>query len=264
MKKSILLLLSLSLSAPFALNADDASKPSAKGKWREYFGLEKTETREKISGREPDNPESMVDLVDVPTSNVLDYGGFRLNFRLYSEGGVQNHISFGVFRRLNIGASWDIERLLGSEEARTVAPALFVKFRVYDGSVVLPSLALGYDGQGRFYDRDKDEYRERERGLHAVFSKELHFPGLLGHAGANIAKFKDGEVFGFVGFSYVIENKVALLTEYDNIRKGPENRWNAGVRFFPVPSLAIDFAFRRIASRYDKERIIRINWVGTF
>lgn len=264
MKKLFLILFFLSIASSLPLNAEDSPKSSSRGKWREYFGLEKAEKREKISDREPDNPESMLDLVDSPTSNVLDYGGFRLNFRLYSDGGVQNHISFGVFRRLNIGAAWDIERLMGSEEARTVAPALYVKFRVYDGSNVLPSLALGYDGQGRFFDRTRDEYSERERGLHAVFSRELYFPGLLVHAGVNIAKFRDGEVFGFAGFSYMIENKMALLAEYDNIRKGPDNRWNAGVRFFPVPSLAIDFAFRRIASKYDKERIIRINWVGTF
>ncbi|OGR85762.1 MAG: hypothetical protein A2901_01225 [Elusimicrobia bacterium RIFCSPLOWO2_01_FULL_54_10] len=272
-KKSIIFACLLLLTPVFARSESSGSK------WREYFGLESKEDTVKASEdeipapkreRKPrrkrtiDNPEGMVDLVDSPTSNVLDYGGFRLNFRLYTAGGVQNHISFGVFKRLNIGATWDIEKLLGSEDPRTVSPTLFAKFRIYDGGNVLPSFAVGYDGQGRFYDRTVDEYSERERGLFAAFTREIYWPALQIHFGANIAKFKDAEVYGFTGLSYQIEDKVALLMEYDNIRKGPNNRWNAGVRFFPVPSLAVDFAFRRIASKYDKERIIRINWVGAF
>ena len=269
MRKTIPLVVFLSFLAPALLAADPAAKPASNSKWREYFGLESKESvpQETRRTRKPasiENPEGMVDLVDAPTSNVLDYGGFRLNFRLYSAGGVLGHISFGVFKRLNIGASWDIEKLLGSEDPRTVAPALYAKFRVYDGGDILPSMAIGYDGQGRFYDRSIDEYSERERGLYAAFSREIAVPELQIHAGANIAKFKEGEVFGFTGISYRIEDKVALITEYDNIRKGANNRFNAGVRFFPVPSLAIDFAFRRIASVFEKERIIRINWVGSF
>ena len=79
-----------------------------------------------------------------------------------------------------------------------------------------------------------------------------------------MAEFKDAKVLGSIGISYQVEQRLAVFTEYDNIRVGPENRWNAGVRIFPVPSLGIDFAFRRIASNQDKERIVRINYVGTF
>ena len=254
----------LFISVGIPLNAGDKPPAASNSKWREYFGLEKEEKQEKISDSEAANTSNMLDLVDVPTSDVLDYGAFRLNFLLYSKGGVQNHISFGVFRRLNIGTTWDIEQLLGSEEVKTVPPSLMVKFRVYDGGDILPSLGIGYDGQGRFFNRTVNDYFEHERGLYAVLSRELYFSDLLMHAGANISRFREGDVFGFVGISYKIENKFAIFTEYDNIRVGPENRWNTGVRFFPIPSLAIDFAFRRIASRYDKERVIRINWVGAF
>jgi len=254
----------LFIAPSVSLNAADKTPAASGSKWREYFGLEKTEKREKISDSESETVGSILDLVDVPTSDVLEYGQFRLNFLLYSKGGVQNHIAFGVFRRLNIGTTWDIDQLLGSEEVKTVPPSLMVKFRVYDGGNILPSLAIGYDGQGRFFNRTLNDYFEHERGLYAVLSKELYFSDFLMHAGANISRFRDGNAFGFFGFSYKIENKVAIFTEYDNIHKGPENRWNAGVRFLPTPSLAVDFAFRRIASKYDKERVLRINWVAAF
>ena len=252
-----------------AASADEETKSAGKDKWREYFGLNKRNRpdRARKKQRESDeesNPEGMLDLVDAPTTNVVDYGAYRVNFRFYSAGGVLSHMSFGVFKRLNIGASWDVEQVLGSEDPKTVAPALNVKFRVYDGSQAMPSIAVGYDGQGRFYDRGKEEYSERERGLYIVFGRELFFSNFLAQAGADIAKFRDGEVFGFAGLSYMIEEKVALFSEYDNIRVGPNNRWNAGIRIFPIPSLGIDFAVRQIASIHDKERIVRINYVGTF
>lgn len=259
------------LSTQNFLYSKEKTTDKPKRTWREYFmrGTKEVKSpeikKESFADDTEDlNPEGMIDLIDMPTSNVIDYGGYRLNFRLYSKGGFLSHISFGVFRRLNIGASWDNEEVIGSENPSTNVPTLSVKFRAYDGGQILPSFALGYDGQGRFFNRTTDEYQERERGLFAVFGRELFFPKLEVHAGANIAKFKEGIVLGFVGLSYTIEQKIALITEYDNIRVGPDNRWNAGIRVFPIPALAIDFAFRRIASDKEKERIVRINFVGSF
>ena len=210
------------------------------------------------------NPEGMMDLIDSQTPNAIDYGADRLNFRLFSQGGLLSHLSFGVFRRLNIGASWELEDVIGSENPSTSAPALNVKFRVYDGGEVLPAAAIGYDGQGRFFDKASDEYGERERGLYLALGREVFFPRLEWYGGVNISKFKEGLLFGSVGLSYSLEEKFVLMTEYDNVRDGPNNRWNAGIRVFPIPSLGIDFAFRRIASNQDKERVIRINYVGSF
>lgn len=251
-----------------------------KRSWRDFFkGSSRKKETEGDSGSsfrrkkeisdsgelsEESNPEGMVDLVDAPTTNIIDYGGYRLNFRLYSGGGLVSHLSFGVFRRLNIGASWDNEKVIGTEDPTTNSPTLNIKLRAYDGSRILPSLAIGYDGQGRFFNKATDQYTERERGLYLAFEREFFFPRLEFYGGTNIAKFKEGEVYGFVGASYLIEQKIALIMEYDNIRVGPRNRWNAGIRVFPISSLAIDFAVRKIGSIEDKERIVRINYVGSF
>lgn len=270
----------------FLLSAEKEPTAKPKKSWREYFmgSSEKKHPKEKtkksaeptaLSGRtsmdrkssgdrEELNPEGMVDLVDAPTSNVIDYGGYRLNFRLYSKGGLLTHLSFGVFQRLNIGASWDNEEVIGSENPHSNAPTLNVKFRVYDGGEVLPSFAIGYDGQERFFDKIKDDYSERERGLFGVFGREIFFPKLEFYGGINSGKFKDGTVQGFIGLSYTIEQRLVILMEYDNIRTGAGKRFNAGIRVFPIPSLGIDFAFRRIGSSEDKERIVRINYVGSF
>lgn len=249
--------------------AEDQESQIPERSWKEYFRRSRTKTppeekRSRLDSSTETNPEGMVDLIDIPTTNSIDYGAFRLNFRLYSQGGLQSHLSFGVFRRLNIGATWDNEKVIGSEDPSTNRPTLNTKIRVYDGGEVLPSFAIGYDGQGRFFNKTTDEYAERERGLYGVIGREIFFPGFEAHGGVNIAQFKEGRVLGFVGLSYTIEQMFVLMAEYDNIRVSADNRFNAGFRVFPIPSLGIDFAVRRIGSDKEKERIIRINWVGSF
>src|SRR5262245_15950027 len=76
--------------------------------WKDYLrrGRRRSTPEEKaskIDATEQTNPEGMVDVIDSPTPNTVDYGGYRLNFRFYKEGGILSTISFGVFRRLNIG-----------------------------------------------------------------------------------------------------------------------------------------------------------------
>ncbi|OGR82492.1 MAG: hypothetical protein A2902_05645 [Elusimicrobia bacterium RIFCSPLOWO2_01_FULL_64_13] len=269
---AFLVLFWLGLFAVPFLGAEDAGTLKPKRSWKEYF-LGRSRGRSlpsrpgakaRADAFEELNPEGMVDLVDAQTTNIVDYGGYRANFRFYSAGGILSHLSFGVFQRLNIGASWDLEDLIGSKSPSTNPPTLNAKFRVYDGGMRLPSVAVGYDGQGRFFNDAKDEYDERERGLYVVFGRELLLPKLEFYGGANIADFKGSKFLGTVGASYTIEQKVALITEYDNIRVARDNRWNAAVRVFPIPSLGIDFGFRRIASNREKERIVRINYVGNF
>lgn len=254
-------------SQPLPVRAEEGELPERS--WRDYLrrGRRRSAPEEKqsrIDSSEQTNPEGMVDIIDTPTPNVVDYGGYRLNFRFYKDGGLLSHISFGVFRRLNIGASWDNEKVIGTEDPRTNKPALNAKFRIYDGGSVLPAVALGYDGQGRFFDKAKDEYSERDRGLYLSMGRELFFPRFEVTGGVNISKFKEGEVYGSLGLSYTIEEKFVLMTEYDNIRNGVDNRWNAGIRVFPIPAMHIDFAFRQIASNKDKDRLLRINFVGSF
>ena len=149
--------------------------------WRDF--LRGGKNKKTIKGRTEDpiedlqsNPEGIVDLVDMPTSNVIDYGGYRVNFRLYSEGGVVSHLSFGVFRHLNIGASWDNQKVIGTDNQSTNSPTLNIKLRAFDGSYILPSFTIGYEGQGRFFDKTIDQYREREKGLFLVMGRELFFP----------------------------------------------------------------------------------------
>lgn len=213
------------------------------------------------------------DIIDVPTAAVLDYGSFLGRARFFSRGGVLGHLSFGIFQRLNLGASLYADGLVGNDSnVRLVRPELQVKFRFYDGSRYLPAFALGFDGQGTVYDTVSKQYSEQERGLYLVASRELGIPQLMGNLGINMSDFDNNRVFTFLGATFNIEDKVALMAEWDNVRSVDDSRFNAGLRIYATPFLQIDLAGRGIGRggtfssgiRKDWERIVQLKYTTNF
>lgn len=215
-----------------------------------------------------------INLIDIPTSGIIDYYGFSFKSRFYSSGGVLTWLNFGVMDRLNLGASFMVDNLVGSgTPVKMVHPEIQVKFRFYDGGIYIPSLALGYDGQGYYYDRDLKKYMEKEKGLYLVSSKEVLTPGLVFHGGFNIPDFDNSYLFGFMGLSYNIEEKVNLMVEYDNLFHSDDpERFNIGSRFYITPSFTLDASIREIGKnekflngwRRKSERILQMTYNTSF
>ncbi len=219
------------------------------------------------------NPST--DIIDTPNTEVIDYYGMDVNFRLYSNGGIVSRLTFGVFERLNIGCSWDVDKLIGTQTPQARQPAINLKFRVYDGSKNLPAIAIGYDGQGYSYNESSNTYLHKEKGIYFVSGMELLIKNLWFNLGTNInfssKENNKAEMFGFISVEYSILDKerkaISFLLEYDNLFKDTnDNRFNAGLRIFPSKELNIDFAFSDIASpkKYKTERFIKINYQTTF
>lgn len=207
----------------------------------------------------------MTDLTDVPTAEVVDHYGYNVNFRFYTGGGVLARTAFGVFPRLNIGFGLDTEQLIGNQTADINRPTLNVKFRIFDGKRSLPALALGYDGQGYFFNDVTDKYVQREKGLFLVGSGEIIVPDLTFHAGANVYDFHDDKYFGFTGINYLIEDLVGISFEVDNIRVARDNRMTAGFRYYVTPSFSVQLAGRDLGAAGRKaERIVRLEYFGSF
>jgi len=209
--------------------------------------------------------ENVIDLIDEPTAEILDYGSYNVNFRLFSEGGVLSRLNFGVFKVVNLGFSWEIQKLIGAQNPSVAPPSLYLKIRPFSGTMEMPSFAFGYDGQGYFYNSSLDEFAQKGKGVFVVFSKEMFFSNFEMNFGANINDFKKSEVYAFSAASFSIEEKIMLIAEYDNIHYSPENRLNAGLRFVVTDDLSIDLAGRDLISKdRNSERILKINYVGRF
>src|SRR5262249_35131314 len=146
-----------------------------------------------------------------------------------------------------LGASLTIDDLVGNDRiVRVRAPNAQIKWRFYEGDRQLPSLAVGYDGQGYLYNQPDKKYNQRQRGFFIVATQELGVPGLPFHSSMNISDFNSNSIFGCLPLSYNIMDKVALMAEWDNINDFRDSRVNGGLRTYITPHFFVDFAVRGI------------------
>lgn len=212
-------------------------------------------------------------LIDVPTAAVADHGGFSSRTRFFSNGGVVEYLSFGVYPRLNLGASVDVEGLIGNRPpVRIIRPELQIKYRFYDGDRLIPAFAAGFDGQGYLHNRADKRYNQRQHGLYFMGSQEIGLPGLLAHAGMSISDFDSNDIGGILALSANIQDRVLPMLEWDNVNDFPDSRLNAGMRFYLMPNFHFDFALRGIGQggRFSNgvvrgpERIVQFKYTGNF
>lgn len=258
-----LLLLAASLAAVPA---------SAQGRRLRAGGAEGAPDTEGASGPRGLLPPD-TDLVDAPTAAVLDVGAFSSRTRFFNRGGVLQWLGFGVYPRVNLGASLHVDKLLGTDSpVQLTRPELQVKWRFFDGDRLIPAFALGFDGQGYFYNRPIKRYNNKQRGLYFVATQEIGLPGLQAHAGMNISDFDSNALFGVLGLSMNLYDRAKVMLEWDNIQDFYDSRLNAGVRFYINPSFHFDFAVRAIgqggtfsnAVPRGPERIAQFKFTGHF
>jgi len=214
---------------------------------------------------EAESPQ--LEAVDIPTADILDPKTFSTSFRFYSEGGITSRLILGPFKRFNLGISLDAQRVIGGNDPHMIRPSLFAKLRFFDGTDILPALALGYDNQGYLYQDSTRDFLQKEKGLYFVGSHEFLLPNMELHAGINFPRVDEsGTPFGFFGMTYKIVESFALLAEYDNIQKAPDNRINLGGRFWVTSFFNVDVAARNVGrgAARGAERIVRLNYVTNF
>ncbi|MHB0996367.1 MAG: hypothetical protein ACYC2I_08370 [Elusimicrobiales bacterium] len=231
-----------------------------------------------LAGKSKDAGEAVVlpdvELIDVPTAGILDYYGFMVKTRAYSGGGVIGGLNFGVQERLNLGASMAVDKFIGSDAGvKMRRPEIQVKFRFFDGGYYIPALALGYDGQGYYYNPDAKKYLEKGKGLYIVGSKEVGMPGLALHGGFNVPDFDNNYLFAFLALNYTLEDKVAFMFEYDSMFHSDDpSRFNAGIRSYITPYFQLDVALREIGRSGEfangwprkSERIVQLRYNTSF
>lgn len=211
-------------------------------------------------------------IIDVPTADTLDRYQASFLTRAYDHGTVMESIDFGVYPRINLGVSIAVHELLGSSSSvRVLDPDFQAKWKLYDGSLYLPAIAIGYDGRRygygynhrRTYTKTKD-YLDDRKGGYLTFSREIIIPGLNASAGVNLSDFYFDELYMFTGMFYHVTDSIGLTAEWDSIRNIRDSRLNLGARFTLHPSLALDAAVRRVGRGNESERILQLRYVTNF
>ncbi|MBI2071099.1 MAG: hypothetical protein HYT79_10925 [Elusimicrobia bacterium] len=219
-------------------------------------------------------PLALYSAIDSPNAEVLDYGGFAFSSRFFNKGGLLPSVSFGVFQRLMLGASLQLDNYIGHGNIDLQRPELQMKFRFYDGDRYLPAAAIGYDSQGYRYDKITKEYGEPERGLYLALTQEVLWRGLEWTAGANVSDFEQDSIRAFTNLTWVPPGgMIAFLAEYDNIHHTRWNRLNGGANLFLSPFVQMGFHVRDILGRQTHqnssdlrrpERIIDVRYLTSF
>ena len=213
------------------------------------------------------------EVIDAPTTAVLDNYGYSARSRFYSRGGLLEYLSFGVYPGINLGASAAVDGLIGDERhVRMRAPTAQVKWRFYEGDQEMPSFAIGFDGQGYSYNAGDRRFNQRQRGFYFVATKELGVPGLELHPSFNISDFDSNGIFGSLPLTINIRDKASVLLEWDNINNWSDSRLNAGLRVYLTPSFNVDFAVRAMGAGGSygdggprgPERVVQLKYRNTF
>jgi len=216
-------------------------------------------------------------IIYIPSGECLNYGEYNMSFRVYNSGGMLTRSVFGVMQGMNVGFSWDIAGLIGSETVHGRDPELFLKLDLFRESALLPAIALGYDAQGYEWNETENKYATDAIGVFLVMSKELLLPDLYLTGGTSYNNedknsehdFTD-KLNGFAGFSFQ-PSKFGIYYEAYDIGKGRDVcRMNAGAKYEVVEGLQFMLSFENIseAGRIDldkqQQRTFSILYKGAF
>lgn len=266
MKISLSFLAALLLLGTAVLRAEEPTSDAVKIKT-------KTKVARAVRSARDGGITPSTDIIDAPTTAVLDNYGYSSRSRFYSRGGILQYLSFGVYPGINLGASAAVDGLIGDERhVRMRAPTAQVKWRFYEGDNEMPSFAVGFDGQGYNYNAGNRRFNQRQRGFYFVATKELGVPGLQLHPSFNVSDFDTNGVFGSLPLTLNIRDKAEFLIEWDNINNWSDSRLNMGLRAYLTPNFHVDFAVRAIGAGGDyndgsprgPERVVQLKYSNSF
>lgn len=216
-----------------------------------------------VAAQEAFMPQPMI--IDVPTATVLDKYQASFLTRAYANGSIMESLDFGVFPQVNIGLSLAAYELVGnSEYIKVLDPDFQVKWKLFEGSLYLPAIAIGYDGRRYGYNRLTKEYLDDRKGGYLTMTREIFTPGFQTSLGVNLSDFDRHDIFFFMGFSWQIKDWAALLAEWDNVNDVRHSRLNVGARISLSPVLSLSAAVRRIGRGDENERVMQLFYVTNF
>ncbi len=216
------------------------------------------------SAEETAKADNMERLIFTPTAGGLNYGEYNVNFRMYKGGGLLTRAVFGVLQGFNVGFSWDVESLIGSETAKGRDPNLYLKMDLFRGNHAFPKVSLGYDRQGYEWNESTgtstQKYLIEPMSFFLVMTKELFFPNFFVTGGANYNKdlaknsdsFRD-KINSFAGFSFR-PSKFGFCAEGINLGRGNDLcRFNAGAILQFTEGLEFMLNFENITRKETEE-----------
>jgi hypothetical protein len=160
-------------------------------------------------------------LIDMPTAGVLDKGLVSVGTEFLPSGVVIARLEVGVFKDISFGISYGGANIIGAGDPDWYKlPAVDLRFRLFQETLFIPAINLGFDSQGKglYYD-SLGRYAIKSPGFFGAVSKNFTLLGYLSlHGCANYSlETRDGDNFIdiSVGFEKTLGESFSLVGEYD-------------------------------------------------
>lgn len=223
-------------------------------------------------------------LVDKPTAGMLKRGSFLVTSEFFQRGGVLLGIGVGIFEPFSIGISYGGTDIIGHEKIQMNPwPGIQAKLRLFNESLVMPAILLGFDSQGKevYYDADSlKRYTIKSPGVYLVFSKNYSLLGNLSlHAGINRSFEQDDgdrDLNIYLGIEKSLGKNISLMFEYDfatndnnsdALGKG-KGYLNCGFRWSVAKGLVVGVNLKNVTRNQNNinvgNRTLQLDYIGTF
>ncbi len=199
-------------------------------------------------------------LIDMPTAGIMERGNVGITTELLPFGTLIAKVEAGIFDNISIGLSYGGSNIIGSGKPDwyPFPPGVNFRFRVMDESILVPSLTLGFDTQGKGeYFKDEKRFAIKAPGIFAAASKNFDMLGYLslhGTVNYTVLENKDGDNFVnlMIGaektlgssFSFLIEYNFAFNDNSTNLYGDGKGYLNLGVRWSIANGVTAGFDLR--------------------
>jgi len=219
-------------------------------------------------------------LIDLPTAGILEKGVVGFTSDILPDGVLIASLEAGVLENLSFGISYGGANLIGSGKVDWYKlPAVNIRFRILNETVLLPALAIGFDSQGKgTFNEEVKRYDIKSPGFFAAVSKNFNFLGYLSlHGSVNYSlENNDGDNFINLkgGLEKTLGSSFSVLMEYDialndnNTELFGDGRgyFNAGLRWVVGDGLTVGFDLRDLLSNKSStinsaDRSLRIEFI---
>ena len=209
------------------------------------------------------------DIIDTPTSKTLLRGMYNFHMRFYEAGGVLTRAWVGFANSFMIGATFNLDNVIGMGAIKGREPKVLAKVRIIEDSVAFPALALGYEPQSfGVFTPGPDTYSVKPIGAYAVVTKQIGIlsvnAGICNHNVWN--NFSLNNDLGiFAGAIAMINPDFAVLGEYNDITSLSTNSLNLGFRYAFAPELRIEIDIKGLTGDPTMYiRNLRIDYTNYF
>lgn len=209
--------------------------------------------------------QEMRSLINLPTAGILNSGYVSFNIDLLPKGSLLTKIEVAPIKFISLGISYGAANFIGSEKIELHKhPGLHAKLKFFNETRMIPSMAFGFNSQGKgLYLDSLNRYEIKSPGVYFAFTKNFKFLGYLSiHGQLNYSlEHKSGNNRVNLGFGMekTFGSFISFLAEYDfalnndfNYPNGSEKGYlNLGITWTIGNNLTIGFNYVNLLNNLE-------------